>query len=200
VDNSIDTTQLDPPTTPPPPLELEAGWTIRVTYAMNIAILRLVRPDGGDAHISFARGCEPKSEPVAINALSEIHEPALRTAAEETLTAHAGRVAKANKAVADFNGLVPPTRLAFLTSWLATLHIEVEFSIDDDELTVILTLAAVGEAAGTLLTLIGRWREACATECEGVDAELEDDALKAQLPQYAAADFLTWLSETEIGY
>ena len=181
--------------------ELLEDWTIRITFPMlNLAVLTLVNPDGEDAHIKFVTGPGGGPDPLTVTTLSEIQDPVLHSVARAALAEYTERVADANKSVAKFNAAVPPTRLRFLTTWLADRRITASFTVDSDKLAVALELKAAGEAAGVLLTLVGRWREWSLTPTDRITTELDEDTLEAQLGQDEAVQFLTWLSETEIGY
>jgi hypothetical protein len=189
------------PDNPPPTLhELEDGWTIHITFALtNVAVMTLVRPDGLDAHIEFVTSSGGGGEPITVTELSEIQDTALRTAADAMLAAYAARVANANKSVAEFNKLVPPTRLKVVFDWLAERHTAASLAIDSDRLAVGLKLTASGEAAGVLLTLLGRWRESPDVSADEITTDLDEFELETHLPQDGAVRFLMWLHEAEVG-
>lgn len=133
----------------------------------------------------------------AIRALDEITDPELRASAQKLIDSFYQRTAQA-KANADAFGTAVPDQQHLFDRLRSELPgTPVDLGIDDEALTIVLTLTAAGPTAGALLTLINRWPGTTSPTglAYGVTQDLTDGTLTVTFDQPHAEKVLTWYRE-----
>ncbi|WP_107661155.1 hypothetical protein [Nocardia suismassiliense] len=177
---------------------LPRGWSIRIKAVMNVYSLTLLDADGGERHFVFhPRGQQSaEQQEVTIRRFAAIGDPVLRARARELVADYRDRVAAAQASVDAFSTTTPD--FAELSQHLRGRlpGAEVAITIDNDHLTVILTLTATASAAGALLTLVTTWLAADELTAQlpaGITVLLGDDfALSVTLAHPHGEAFLSW--------
>ncbi|MGW6145793.1 hypothetical protein [Streptomyces sp. NPDC055140] len=178
------------------PKPLPDQWTIHLHTVHNLTILTLIDADGVHRHITFAP-LAPLAPPGTTNrtvkTVEEITEPELRAHAQKLIDTFYQRTAQA-QANADAFGVCVPDLRHLLDRLRATVPCgQASLTVDDDTLTVVLTLTATGPAAAPLLALTARWPRPTAAAADGVTQDLDTHGnLTVRLDQTHAEHFLTW--------
>ncbi|WP_331748814.1 hypothetical protein OIA45_47860 (plasmid) [Streptomyces chartreusis] len=182
-------------TTAPKPLPEQ--WTIQLRTVANLTTLTLKDGDGGEREIGFHS--LPKPQPGTpdrtVDSVEEIAEPGLRASAQDLIDTFYERTAQAQANPDAFRAAVPDLQGIFARLRAAVPCDAVRLAVDNDTLTIVLTLTATGPAAAALLSLMARW-PGSATEdgqADGVTQQADDHGeLTMRLDQTRAEDFLAW--------
>ncbi|WP_439681536.1 hypothetical protein [Embleya sp. MST-111070] len=179
-------------TTPTHPLPDQ--WTINLRPALGLTILTLLDGGGTERLTGFHPLAPPGTTDRTVSTLEEIADEALRVCARNLVDAFHARTAQAQTSADAFGAAVPDQSALFdrLRADLAGALVDLGI---DDTLTVVLTLAAEGPGAGSLLSLIARWSGSRPQDgsAEGITRDLDDaGCLTVLLDQTRAEQFLIW--------
>ncbi|MET8816386.1 hypothetical protein ABZW47_30845 [Streptomyces sp. NPDC004549] len=176
-------------------------WTIHLHTVLNLTILTLIDADGAHRHITFAplTTLNPSgTTDRPAQTLEEITEPELRARAQQLIDTFYQRTATA-QANADAFGAAMPDLAQLLNRLSETAPsgpaslTRTGLTIDDDTLTVVLTLTASGPAVATLRALADRCPRPADTPAEGITQDLDPHGhLTLRLDQTRARQFLSW--------
>ncbi|MGW3932904.1 hypothetical protein ACWECC_33145 [Streptomyces microflavus] len=186
---------------PHAPKPLPDQWKIHLHTAHNLTILTLIDADGVHRHITFAPLTPTGTKDRTLEALGEITEPELQARAQQLIDTFYERTATAQANADAFGAAVPDlrqllNRLSSTAPSGQTSLTRATLTVDDDTLTVVLTVTATGPAAATLLALTHRWPRPTDPPADGADGVTQDldthGNLTLRLDQTHAEQFLTW--------
>lgn len=186
---------------PHAPKPLPDQWTILLHTVLNLTILTLIDADNAHREIGYAPLTPHGTKDRTVKALEEITEPELRARAQQLIDTFYQRTATAQANADTFGAAVPDlsqllNRLSSTAPSGQTSLTRATLTVDDDTLTMVLTLTATRPAAATLLALTTRWPRPTDPPADGTDGVTQDldthGNLTLRLDQKPAEHFLTW--------